>query len=168
MFTFIITIVMVIYRHTLGKDFDDQNAFIVIWFYFEVALKACEIFWYTIHALQTMIPKDSPLIWIARAVGGGGSKEVEDSEQNFKERLKSVEESEEPLKKIVTNYSIQDEAIKEDPSIRGSQILYQGEKLKDTELEAFEAKISDKNHVHFHENFVSLAVLCYLKDNVKE
>lgn len=82
-------VVMLIYRYAwLEKDiFEAQNAFIVIWFDFEIIGKAFEIVWYTIHALQTMIPQDSSLAWIAKVLGGGQSKEVEDTEKMFAEKV---------------------------------------------------------------------------------
>lgn len=35
-------------------------------------------------------------------------------------------------------------------------------------MKALEDKLADKSHLHLHENFISLTVLCFLEKNVDE
>jgi hypothetical protein len=42
------------------------------------------------------------------------------------------------------------------------------EMIKDEELVKYEEEIADKSHIHFHENWVSLTVLCFTVKNIEE
>ena len=72
-------IVMLIYRFVVldNAEYEKQNAFITVWFPYEITLKILETIWYSIHAAQTMIPQDSVFSWLASALGGGVENEQE-------------------------------------------------------------------------------------------
>ena len=47
---------MLVYRNFIvsNEAFQAENAFIVIWYPFEIALKASELIWYSFHALKSI------------------------------------------------------------------------------------------------------------------